>query len=194
MQDGLHHREYRAGAHIGTERQHPDRLREAACLAHTVPGVSLRLTTASCDTILVSHTCLGAALDPCRLRSLLIADDADAVAAVASLRRAEIIGGVVHLGGGLFQRSDPSAADERWFVTSLDHESIVDIVEHCPPDERAAPSVAVTVEPDRALGWCAVRVRDERGDTSTLDLGATWLLTACLVGELVAQPIDRPRP
>lgn len=189
MQDGLHHREYHPGAHGSTTPEHPDRLHEAACLAHTVPGVSLRLTTVASDTILVSHGCLGATIDPCQLRTLLIAHDAGAAAAVASVLRTEIVGGVVHLGGGLFQRSDPDAADERWFVTSLGHDSIVAIVDRCPlADESGAGfTVAVTVKPDLALGWCAVRVRDERGDAAALDVVATWLLTACLVDELIGE-------
>ncbi len=47
-------------------------LREAACLAHTVPGVTLRLHCRSGAELLVSYSCLGADLDPCRLRATLV--------------------------------------------------------------------------------------------------------------------------
>jgi hypothetical protein len=192
--DHLHdHPHDHPSAHGGDERRRLARLREAVCLAHSVPGVSLRLVMASGARILVSHGCLGATLDPCRLRSVLLAQTADAATATRSVRQIEIVGGVVHLGGGLFQRS--TADDERWFVTSLPHEAIVEIARRCPTDGTiGGPSIAVSVKPDAGLGLCAVRVRDERTDhETTLDATATWLLATCLVDELIADTAGQPQ-
>lgn len=194
MHDGERQRDDHPSTHGSGERRRLALLREATCLAHSVPGVSLRLVMASGAQILVSHGCLGASLDPCRLRSVLLAQSADAATATRSVQHIEIVGGIVHVGGGLFQRSTAEA--ERWFVTSLPHEAIVAIVGRCPVDDATigGPSIAVSVKPDPALGLCAVRVRDERPDhDTTLDATATWLLAGCLVDELIADTAGQPQ-
>lgn len=194
MYDGDRHRDDHPSAHDSATRRRLTRLREATCLAHTVPGVSLRLVMASGARILVSHSCLGATIDPCRLRSVLLAHSAAGDTATRSVRHIELVGGLVHLGAGLFQSSTDD--DERWFVTSLPDDAIIEIVRRRPADDAAigGPSIAVTVKPDPALGLCAVRIRDPRPDReSALDATAAWLVATCLVDELIADTAGQPQ-
>ncbi len=182
-----------------------DPIREAACLAHVVPGVSLRLRLANDEHLLVSHACLGADLDPCQLRSALIADRTHGLRMLTDMiRGAEIAGGLVDLGGGLYQRVWPGV-DERWFTSTLQPDALAATLGDCPagPAEAAPCDVGVlspgttdipsvdhcvdiAVKPDRALGLSAVCVRclDGHG-LHSLDEMATRALSACLVAELI---------
>jgi len=165
-----------------------ERLRDAACLAHTVPGVTLRLSDDTRE-LLVSASCLAAAFDPCRFRGLVIG--AGRLGALATLDRIEIVGGLVHLGGGIYQSSHPGSAGERWFISTLAHDQVVDLLTACPLDSADAHSVVI--KPDRELGRCAVRVRG--GDCSAagqLDEIAMWAMTTCLVEELIGECSSAP--
>lgn len=180
-----------------------DPIREASCLAHVVPGVSLRLPLANDEHLLVSHVCLGADLDPCQLRSALIADRTHGLRMLTDMIvGAEIVSGLVDLGGGLFQRVWSGAA-ERWFTSTLDPQLLAETLCRCPADAhdverqtqpatgsaQAGPAeygFDIVVKPDEALGLSAVCVRchDERS-APDLDDVATRALAACLVAELL---------
>ncbi len=95
----------------------PSPLDELACLAHTIPGVSFRIVASTGDSLLVSATCLAADLDPCRLRTVL-ASERTSWRLALSTERVELVSGLVHVGGGLYQRSHPQASGERWFVVT----------------------------------------------------------------------------
>jgi len=167
----------------------PTPLFELACLAHSIPGVSLRIATPGGDDLLVSASCLGADLDPCRLRAaLLAARPCDA--AWFTPERVEVVSGLVHLGGGLYQRSHPQAAAERWFVVALPHERILHLIAGI--DDRATDEFDVTLRPDPELGLCAVRVHAaERAQVAQLDDVAFAVLATCLVDELISTACDR---
>lgn len=163
-------------------------LRLAACLAHTVPGVSLSLTCRHGGEVLVSYACLGAQLDPCQLRAGLLCPGVPGVPRLADVVvRVDVANGLLDLGGGLYERSHPGAASERWFVTSLDHEHVVDLLRTGPTD-LPDDAMAVTVKPDVGLGVCAVCIRcDDRLNQDRLDEVALWALSTCMVAELLAE-------
>lgn len=182
-----------------------DPVREASCLAHVVPGVSLRLPLANNEHLLVSHVCLGADLDPCQLRSALIADRTHGLRLLTDMIvGAEIVSGLVDLGGGLYQRVWPGVA-ERWFTSTLAPQTLIDTLCNCPAGDveiglpahatvdsgsvdaaGVDPYFDIIVKPDEALGRSAVCVRclDEQA-VHSLDEVATRALAACLVAELI---------
>lgn len=165
-----------------------DPVREAACLAHVVPGVSLRLPLANGEHLLVSHVCLGADLDPCQLRVALIADRAHGLAVLTDLIvGAEVASGLVYLGGGLYQRVHAGTA-ERWFTTTLPPHAVADTLLREVRCHGTTDSCEVVVKPDEPLGLSAVCVRgvDDRA-APTLDDTALRALAACLVAELASE-------
>lgn len=163
-------------------------LRMAACLAHTVPGVSLVLTCGHGNEILVSYSCLGAQLDPCQLRAGLLCPGVPGVPRLADVVvRVDVANGLLDLGGGLYERSHPGAASERWFATSLDHALVVDLLRAAPAD-LPDDAIGVTVKPDLGLGVCAVCIRcDDPAYHDRLDEVAVWALSTCMVAELLAE-------
>lgn len=165
-------------------------MRDAACLAHAIPGVAVRLQSESLE-ILVSAGCLGATLDPCRFRCLVIAGSMVQGGFLDSFGHVEIAGGLVHLGGGLYQPSHPGSTDDRWFVSMLDHDNIGSVLSACPLDGSDAH--AVLIKPDPELGRCAVRIRcQDRSASRFLDAIAMWAMSACLIEELTAAPSIAP--
>ncbi|MGB0113368.1 MAG: hypothetical protein WBP59_09135, partial [Ilumatobacteraceae bacterium] len=160
-----------------------DPVREASCLAHTVPGVSLRLPLANDESLLVSHVCLGADLDPCQLRSALIVDrDRGLPLLTDMITGAEIVSGLVDLGGGLFQRVSAGTC-ERWFTSTLDPEALTRTLSECPSSD----AFDLVIKPDSALGLSAVCVRCLDAEAAPfLDEAATRALSVCLVAELLA--------
>jgi hypothetical protein len=164
-----------------------DAVREAACLAHTVPGVTLRLQCPAGDDVLVSYACLGADLDPCQLRAALMAIDSgrsEPELLWGFQVTVEVVAGLRPLGGGLYQRTQ-FGLTERWFVTTLEPDAVVAAVGECPL--AAADQVHVVVKPDLDLGVHAVCVRiDDSAEAGHLDELATWVLGRVLVAELLA--------
>ncbi|MAT07028.1 MAG: hypothetical protein CL424_18495 [Acidimicrobiaceae bacterium] len=158
---------------------------ELACLAHAVPGVSLRLIASSGDELLVSASCLGAELDPCRLRAAL-ATDRTGMRIALTTERVEVVSGLVHVGGGLYQRTHPQGAGERWFVVASNPDRLVHLIASIHLDGPAADEVEVTVGPDSLLGLCAVRIRAASdAAVARLDDLAFTVLAACVVDEFV---------
>lgn len=152
------------------------RLRELTCLTHAVPGVTVRLWTADGRDVLVSAACLGADLDPCRLRAAVLAGRH------VGIERIELVSGIAPLGGGLFQRDHPGAASQRWFVSTLDAHRIATTAAACP----AADGCRTVIKPDPELGQCAVCVAaDAAVPTAVLDEAALRVLAAVLVEELL---------
>lgn len=166
-----------------------DRLREATSLAHTVPGVSLRLTTSSGHQLLVSHDCLGADLTPCQLRGASIASAVDPAMErfIASVVAVDFATGITHVGGGLHERCHPGAANERWFVTTLDDRAIADVLSGCPFEDADSDSLGVLIKPDLEMGVSVVRATGDVSDNALmLDDFAAWLMGAVAVEELLA--------
>jgi hypothetical protein len=169
-----------------------DDLRELTALAHTVPGVTLRLHCTSGNELLVSSTCLGADLDPCRLRATLLRERGRGHLA-AGIDRAELVAGLRPLGAGLYQRA--GAADERWFVTPLAPSTVVaaitDDAEDAadqPADEPRHAAFHTIVKPDPELGLHTVCVSaGPDSAVAELDEAAVWALGRVLVAELTAQ-------
>ena len=165
-------------------------VREAACLAHVVPGVSLRIPLTNGEHLFVSHVCLGADLDPCQLRSALVVDRNHGLRLLSdTIVDAEIVSGLAHLGGGIYQRTDGATIDERWFTSTLHPNQLLDTLRNGAPDDAttAAPtSIDVVVKPDTDLGVSAVCVRcADPADAGLLDEIALHALATCLVAELV---------
>lgn len=165
-----------------------DSIREAACLAHTIPGVALRIPLSSGQHLLVSHVCLGADLTPCQLRSALIVGRThDLRLLTDQITGAEVTSGLLHLGGGLYERGW-DGLDERWFTSTMDPALLAEELRACPD----CGPFDVIVKPDSELGVSAVCVRAipgspaATGDRAALDATAWKALSACIVAELIA--------
>jgi hypothetical protein len=162
-----------------------DRIRLAACLAHTAPGVTVELSCCNDEHLIVAHHRLDAHFSPCELRTALIAEDQPGVPRFAEVvADAEITAGLHHCGGGLYERRGDQTA-ERWFATLLDHEAVYVILG---PHQFDLPHDAVDVRllPDVQLGVTAVRITCDAVHAGYLDEVASWALAACMVGELLA--------
>lgn len=159
-----------------------DRLREAACLAHTVTGVTFRLHVEVGRALLVSRHCLGADLDPCQFRAAMASRTGEHLA--GAVTDIELVAGLVHLGGGLYRRTGEGGRDERWFVTRLHHERIVQLLGDCPVPPPESDLLDVVIKPDTELGLCAVRLASHQPDL-VLDHVAMWTLSSCVVDELL---------
>lgn len=164
-----------------------ERLREAACLAHTIPGVTLRLRAEPGRSLLVSRHCLGADLDPCRFRTAMLSGAGEHLA--CTITGIDLVAGIVHLGSGLYGRN--GIRPERWFATSLSHDRIVQVLDECPVPAGDAELLDVVIKPDAELGLCVVRVASSELGT-VLDEVATWTLTRCLVDELLVEVAPEP--
>lgn len=166
---------------------HLDRLRSIACLAHTLPGITLVATTQTAGRFVIGRNRLDALMSPCQLRAALVAPIRPGVPSIHdTIVRCDVIGGAIDLGGGLYQPTHPGSTGERWFTTVLPFEVVIDAAERCPldvPDD--ALDVVVTPDPD--LGTCAVRISATHPrPVPQIDEAAFWLLAACAVDELVS--------
>jgi hypothetical protein len=162
------------------------RLRLVACLAHVVAGVTVELEFDDGERSVAAYQRLDADLDPCQLRcAVLELRSLDRTRLVDALRSIEIVGGIEHLGAGIYRRHHSCGSEERWFLAELGHERLVELLAACPldvPDDL----VAVDVMADIELGVCAVRLAVGRADDAwRIDEIAMWGVTTCLVDELI---------
>jgi hypothetical protein len=165
-----------------------------ACLAHTVPGVSLQLALHSGERLLVSRSQVTADMDPCQLRATLIAAGRPGWPRLhEEVAGIEVVRGVHELGGGLYQPTHPAERHARWFLTLLDAQVVQQAAARCPVG-LDHDDLEVSIRPDSELAVCAVRCADRGGGRDRLDEVATWLLSACLADELVASIGDEVRP
>jgi hypothetical protein len=168
--------------------------RLAACLVHAVAGAVAMVATSSGERLVVAHHRADATLDPCQLRAALTAPVRPGVPHLADVVTSiEIVGGLVDIGGGLYQRSHPGAHDERWFVTPLAADRVATIVTDCPlrlPDG----AVNVRVVADSVLAVSAVCLVAGPGFGYRLDEAAFWLHTTCLVDELIGGSTNTGAP
>jgi hypothetical protein len=163
-----------------------DHVRLAACLAHTVPGVTVELVCSNDERLIVAHHRLDAHFSPCELRTALLADDQPGLPRfVDVVVDATITAGLQHLGGGLYERYC-DLHTERWFATLLDHEQLGDVLG---ANQFDLPNHAVDVRllPDRELGVTAVRVICDGAFVGRIDEVASWALAACMVAELIIE-------
>lgn len=162
----------------------PERTRLAACLLHSIPGVSGSVEVCHGARYLVAHHRPDATLTPCELRAGLLQPCVPGVPHLGGMVRSiELTGGAVDLGGGLYRHAHPSV-DERWFVTVLDADVVTRTAAECPEslDQR---SLSVRVRADLDLAVCAVCVSADQPVGERLDDVARWLLDRCLVDELI---------
>jgi hypothetical protein len=161
-----------------------DDLRLATALVHAVPAVALELSTVDgCDAV-VAHHRLDAAMSPCQLRALVAAARCErggpALDHIVAMR---VLAGVEHLGGGIYRRSSGSA-EERWIVTTIPHESVLELLATCPietPDDAVHARLVVDADLD-TVAVCFGAVH--RLWAWRLDEIAFWLQAACLVAEV----------
>jgi hypothetical protein len=167
-----------------------NQLRLATALAHTIRGVTLELNGTHGDTMTVAYDRLDAALNPCQLRSAVVAEGRSRLRLLEVVSSVRIEHGLEHLGGGLYGRGD-----ERWFATFLDHEDCLAIFDRCEID-IAPESMDVSLRPDTELGVTVVRVgTDDPALGFRLDEVGFWALAACMVEEtLHACDSATPRP
>ena len=160
-------------------------LHMAAALAHTAPGVVLRLVCHG-EQLAVGYGRLGPHLTPCQLRAALVAGGRPGVPRLAeTITDVDIVSGLDHLGGGLYGSGNGAAGRQRWFATALPHQTIVALAAARPVDVADA-LCGVNVLPDAELGVCTVRLVGAPEIAHRLDEIAYWLLSQCLVAELLA--------
>jgi hypothetical protein len=180
-----------------------DGVRSAACLAHSMPGITLDVTTIGGDRFAVSRHRLDALMDPCQFRAALVSPrgargeragagrDGEARFHDA-ITGCEVVGGAVDLGGGLYQSTHPTRDDERWFTTCVSASDVTGLAARCPIPHDG---VELVVGPDTELRVCAVRcVAPRPRPVPQLEEVAFWLLSACLADELVASVASSVRP
>lgn len=160
-------------------------LHMAAALAHTAPGVVLRLDCARGEHLAVGYGRLGPHLTPCQLRSALVTAGRPGVPRLAeTVAAVDVVSGLDHLGGGLYGSGNGAAGSQRWFATALDQQAIAALASGHPVDV-ADHLCAVNVLPDSELGVCTVRMVAAPEISHRLDEIAFWLLSQCLVSELL---------
>ncbi len=170
-----------------------ERILLATCFVHTVPRVAATIETFNGERFLVAEERSDAILTPCQLRSALLQPMTPGVPHLSAVVRSiEVVSGVVELGGGLYQRCHPSAADERWFVTTLELERILELADEVPATIDHA-DVSVRVIADTDLGACAVCLSADASVGLRLDELASWLNASCLVDELCHSTTSRTR-
>lgn len=175
--------------------EHVERLRSVACLAHTIAGVTLLAVTTSGERVTVARHRLDALMDPCQFRSALLAAHRPGCPQIAEvITRCDVVGGLIDLGGGLYQPTHPGSGDTRWFTTHLGPAAVVAATTRCPAD-IAADVMHVVVKPDAELGVCAVSCAGvDRRPFPQLDEAAFWLLSACMTDEVIAATNSRVMP
>jgi hypothetical protein len=164
---------------------HRQGTRLAAALAHTLPGAVLRLTAGRHGSMLVAGDRADGDLTCCQLRSALIAPRRAGIVHISDvITHAALVAGAIDLGGGLYQPSHPSAADERWFVATVPFDRVGELAAQCPvsmPDE----AMSIVLKPDVELACTVVTVTAGVGYGFRLDEVAFWLLSACVADELI---------
>ena len=81
-------------------------IRTGVALVHAIPGAAAMVTMSGGDQFLVAHHRPDALLTPCQLRAALIEPPLPGAAElIDSMTAMHLVGGVTHLGGGLFARS-----------------------------------------------------------------------------------------
>jgi hypothetical protein len=160
-----------------------ERLRIAAALAHTVPGVTLQVTWCDDTTTLVSAH--GNGLRPCELRHLV----SGAVrfrpgAFVGGMADVAVAGGLADLGSGVYATGCRQGVPVRWLSAFLHPQTVKEIAEDCP---HATDQLEVSIHPDQDLGVTVVAIRTHGGDMAALDLTAAWLNTELLVREAMQE-------
>jgi hypothetical protein len=171
----------------------PERLRLALTLLHVIPGAIGSLRTTDGSRFVVAHHRRDAVLTPCQLRAGLLEPVVDGVPHLSGLVvDLDVVGGVVDLGAGVYQRSHPSAGDERWFATTLGPDRVSALAQGCPTTiDHAEIAIRIAVDTDLAIS--AVCMTAPSSLARALDTAAWWLEAACLVEELIA-PLADPAP
>ena len=169
-----------------------DALRLATALAHTVPGVVLELECGNGDTLAVAHRRLDAHLDPCQLRSAVLASQRTGVPRLGELvAGVRVSGGLEDLGGGLHRRRSDHG-EERWFATLLGAPDVTEEFEQFPSDVPDA-AIDVRLHPDADLGATAVRmVAADAAHAHRLDEVGFRALALCMVAETVRAVLRVP--
>jgi hypothetical protein len=173
----------------GTQTALDQQIRLATALAHTVPGVLVELTCSNGERLTVGYGVLGTQATPCQVRTALLVDAGPgAPRLVEAVTGVEIVKGLDHLGGGLYQRGGTGPhPGERWFATTLAHDHVERLLAAAPVD-LPHDTCSVGLSPDPELGITTVRVAARAHDATTttaqLDEVAFWVLSACLVTEL----------
>jgi hypothetical protein len=158
-------------------------LRHATALSHAARTVALDLVAHDGRTHRIAFVCVGAAANPCQLRTwLATAPTGDLRRFAKSVARLEVHG-LVDLGGGLYERRAGDAT-EAWFTTELEADAVATLVPSEHPEEA---SIEVRLLPDRMLDVTTVCVTVARSAPGrTLASSASRLLTLCLTHELIA--------
>ncbi len=161
-----------------------DHVRLGTCLIHAVPGAVGLIRTGIDSGHVVAHHRNDAALTPCQLRSALLEPVTPGVAHLADVITAiELVGGLVDVGGGLYQCGHPAGPDQRWFVSTLSADTIRTIARECPSGIDHS-DISVRVAADLDLDVCAVCLSSDSAGIR-LDAAACWLHGQCLVEELL---------
>ncbi len=178
------------------ERSHMtplERLRLATALTHTVPGAAMHLRCNAGDELTVSgHP--AADLDPCAMRSLVIATmSGEATDYSERIDRITVAGSLQHLGGGVHRRVY-GAMEQRWIATLLPPDAVGELLDDCRVGELPPAGMKGCVKPDPSLGITCIAITSNNATFDTfLDEVAAQAMATLMVAELLCaeHPVGR---
>lgn len=163
--------------------------RNAAAIAHAVPGARIRLGLPGGSHLVVAGDA-DADLRPCQFRHVLLAEDVHGETACSRhISSCQIEGELRMVGPGLYQ----SHLTPLWcFVTTLGLDLIRQMLaeletELCPERSSAAAKVGVVIKPDSSLGVGVVTMRGANDELVTD-------LVSRLAGKCLASEVQRAVP
>ena len=159
-----------------------EQLRLAAALAHRSPEADLELWSTDRRWV-VSRGRLDAAVGPCSFRKIVLAAMRGNGEPLTHIERAQFVGGLREIGGGVYQRLGPRGS-ERCLATFLSAETVDALLR----DGAAGwgDDVAASVHHDIELGVTVVTIVMASAQSDLrLDAVAHWVAATCLVEELI---------
>jgi hypothetical protein len=160
-----------------------EQLRLAAALVHRSSGADLELWSED-RRFVVSRGRLDATLGPCSFRKIVLAAMRGNGEPLMHIERAQFVGGLREIGGGVYQRLGPSGSERRVaaFLSAAAVEALLSdgATEH-------DHDVAASVHHDHDLGVTVITITMSRAPSDLrLDAVAHRVAATCLVEELIA--------
>ena len=159
-----------------------EQLRLAAALAHRSSGADLELWSAD-RRFVVSRGRLDATLGPCSFRKVVLAALRGNGGPLMHIERAQFVGGLREIGGGVYQRHGPRGSERR-LATFLSPATVEVLLRDCATDYD---DVAASVHHDHELGVTVITITMTRAPCDLrLDAVAHRVAATCFVEELIA--------
>lgn len=161
-----------------------EHLRLATALVHVAPGAELELRSRHGSAVVVGHG-VYADVDPCALRSVVIASASPRQPDLGARIHALVVGGaLVDHGGGIF-RTATGGVEQRWVATLLPAARVASIFEGLAFDDVPDDAIDVRLrhDIDLAVTVIVITASDPRFDHRIDDVAGD-VAAACFVDEL----------